>query len=49
MDLDLKGKTYREIGTYVGRCYATVQDIIKKLKYNDRLKNKEDRGRNKNS
>ena len=33
MNLDLKGKTYREIGT--------IQGISKKFKYGDRLKNKE--------
>ena len=43
MNLDLKVKMYREIGTTDGRDVATVQGIIKKQKYDDRLTNEESR------
>ena len=44
MNIDLKGKTYREIGQLM-EGHATVQDIIRIFKYDDSLKNKEGRDR----
>ena len=43
VNLHLKGRTYRDIRTTIGKSRATVQDMIKKFKFADRLKNKEGR------